>query len=57
MKFSALVALLPLFLSSSVAYAAVARGVIQARHAHMKKSTADVCTVLDLDVQVASGGM
>jgi len=55
MKFSTLVTLLPLFLSSSVAYAAVARGVIQARDAHVKKSTADVCAPLDLDVQVASG--
>jgi len=57
MKLSALVAFLPILLSSSVAYAAVARGAIQARYAHVKKSTADVCTALDLDVQVTASGM
>ena len=56
MKFSALVTLLPLLLSSSVAYAAAARGVIQARQAHMKKSPVDDCAPLDLDVRVAPAG-
>ena len=57
MKFSVLMILLPLFLSSSIAYAGTIREVIQARQVHVKKSLVDVCTALDSDVQFAPGGM
>ena len=56
MKFSALVTLLPLLLSSSVAYAATTREIIQARQAHVKRSLVDICAALDLDVHLAPGG-
>ena len=55
MKFSTLVTLLPLLLSSSFAYATTPRDVFQARQAHVKKDLivgVDVCVALDLDVNV-----
>ncbi|KAF9788434.1 hypothetical protein BJ322DRAFT_632612 [Thelephora terrestris] len=55
MKFSALVAFLPLLLSSSVL--AVNRDAIRARQAHVKKDLLDVCVALDLDVVVAPAGV
>jgi hypothetical protein len=54
MKFSALVTLL---LSTSVAYAATTREIIRARQAHAKRSLVDICAALDVDVQLAPGGM
>lgn len=53
MKLSGLVTLLPVLLSSSVAYATGTRDVFQARQAHAKKSLVDVCAALDLDVHVS----
>lgn len=55
MKFSALVTLVPLLLSSSLAYATTPRDVFQARQAHVVKKgivDVDVCVALDLDVNI-----
>lgn len=56
MKLSGLSTLLPLLLSSSMAYAKGSRDVFQARQAHAKKSLVDVCAALDLDVDVGLAG-
>ena len=52
MKLSGLLTLLPLLLSTSVAYASGTRDVFQARQAHVKKSLVDVCAALDVDVNL-----
>lgn len=57
MKFSTLVTLLPLFFSSSAVFAAPSRDIFRARQAHVKKDLVDVCVALDVDVQIAPGGM
>jgi hypothetical protein len=59
MKFSTLATLLPLLLSSSLAYATTARDVFRARQAHVKKDLivgVDVCVSLDMDVNVNAFG-
>jgi len=57
MKFTALVTLLPLLLSSTVGYATASRDVFQARQAHAKKSLVDVCAAVDTDIHIDVGGM
>lgn len=59
MKFSVLVVLLPLLISSSAVFAAASRDVFRARQAHVKKDLVDVCVALDVDVDIGlvTGGM